>query len=196
MTLNRVPDNFFESSEQSAFSPSMVVPGIEPSEDRLLHGRLFSYPDTQRYRVGANYLMLPVNRPIAAVNNGNQAGFMNFGSTKSDVNYEPSVTTGGIRNDESLIYSQAPLTGTVEQRPIRKQLNFKQAGELYRSFTEAQRANLIRNFAVDLGKVRDANIKARIVSHVYQADADYGTRLAAAVNVSLDVVKSMTTMEE
>ena len=196
MTLNRVPDNFFESTEQSAFSPGMVVPGIEASEDRLLQGRLFSYADTQRYRVGTNYLMLPVNRPTAAAQNGNQGGSMNAGGTHSDVNYEPSVTTGPAQADPKFTYSQAPLTGTVQQQPIEKTLNFKQAGELYRSFTEAQRANLIKNLAGDLGKVRDPKVKTRIVAHFYQADADYGTRLAQAVNVTLDAVKSATTSLE
>ncbi|TOF92783.1 catalase, partial [Vibrio parahaemolyticus] len=67
-----------------------LVPGIEPSEDRLLQGRIFSYADTQLYRIGANGLSLPVNRPPVAVNNGNQDGQGNIGQTTSGVNYEPS----------------------------------------------------------------------------------------------------------
>ncbi|WP_144481614.1 catalase, partial [Bacillus subtilis] len=63
MTLNRNPKNFFAEVEQAAFTPSATVNGIEPSEDKLLQGRLFSYPDTQRYRLGANYLQIPVNCP-------------------------------------------------------------------------------------------------------------------------------------
>ncbi|MFO0880079.1 MAG: catalase [Gemmataceae bacterium] len=191
LTLNRVPSNFFQFSEQSAFSPGMVVPGIEPSEDRLLQGRLFSYADTQRYRLGANYLTLPVNRPVARVSNGNQDGAMNPDVTEGEVNYSPSVTTGGRRDDARFEASKAPLTPRVEQKPIRKTLNFQQAGELYRSFTTAERENLIRNLAGDLGKVRNSTVKTRMVSHFYQADVDYGTRLAEAVGVDLTEVKRL-----
>lgn len=190
MTLNRVPDNFFQSTEQSAFSPGMIVPGIEPSEDRLLQGRLFSYADTQRHRIGANYLMLPVNRPLVAVTNGNQDGAMNLDQTKGEVNYEPSVTTGGIQDRSDKEYSRQPLGSRVEQKPISKTRNFQQAGELYRSFSDSEKANLISNLAGDLGKVRNGKIKATMVSYFFQADEDYGTRLAQAVGVSLDDVKA------
>jgi catalase len=190
MTLNRVPENFFQFSEQAAFAPGMVVPGIEPSEDKMLQGRLFSYADTQRYRVGINYLMLPVNRPYADVSNNNQDGKMNFGVTTSDVNYEPSVTTGGRRDTGEKEYSKAPLKGTVVQQPIAKTLNFKQAGDLYLSFTDEQKANLIKNLAGDLGKVKNEKVKLAMVSHFYKANADYGTRLAKAVNVEVDAVKA------
>jgi catalase len=193
LTLNRVPENFFQFTEQSAFAPGMLVPGIEPSEDRMLQGRLFSYADTQRYRVGTNYLMLPVNRPYATVDNNNQDGAMNFGITSGDVNYEPSVTTGGRRDLAPAKYSQAPLSGSVQQQPIEKTLNFRQAGELYRSFTEVERANLIKNLAGDLGKVKNPAVKVQIVSHFYQADVEYGSKLAAALGVSLDDVKARIT---
>ncbi|WP_114241958.1 catalase, partial [Acinetobacter baumannii] len=79
LTLNRMPKNFFQETEQSAFAPGNLIPGIEPSEDRLLQGRVFSYSDTQLYRLGANYQQIPVNRPRVAVNNNNQEGFMNMG---------------------------------------------------------------------------------------------------------------------
>ncbi len=189
MTLNRLPDNFFQSTEQSAFSPGMIVPGIEPSEDRLLQGRLFSYADTQRHRIGANYLMLPINRPIVPVHNGNQDGALNFEHTKGDVNYEPSVTRGGRNDQTEKEYSKQPLGSQVEQRPIAKTQDFKQAGELYRSLSDAEKANLISNLAGDLSKVAHAAVKAKVVSHFFQADEDYGTRLAKAVSVSLEDVK-------
>ncbi|WP_425615466.1 catalase [Anatilimnocola sp. NA78] len=191
MTLNRVPNNFFEVTEQVAFSPGMVVPGIEPSEDRLLQGRLFSYADTQRYRVGVNYLMLPVNRPLVDVVNNNQAGKMNFGDTKSDVNYQPSVTSNSPVEDPAARASQAPLSGHVEQQRIAKTLNFQQAGELYRSFTAEQQKNLISNLVGDMKKVRDKQIRLRMIGFFYQADADYGTRLSEALGDSLDDAKAL-----
>ncbi len=90
MTLNRNPKNFFAEVEQVAFSPSATVNGIEPSEDKLLQGRLFSYPDTQRYRLGANYLQIPVNCPYAAVHNQQRDGAMQINQNPSTINYEPS----------------------------------------------------------------------------------------------------------
>ncbi|HEX4613212.1 MAG TPA: catalase [Urbifossiella sp.] len=189
MTLNRVPANFFQFTEQAAFSPGMLVPGIEASEDRLLQGRLFSYADTQRYRLGANYLDLPVNRPAAPVSNVNQGGALNGNVTTSDVNYSPSVTTGGRRDDRTYEASKGPITGGVQQQPIRKTLDFKQAGELYRSLTPGQRENLIRNLAGDLGQVRNPVVKLRMLSHFYRADVEYGTRLAEAVGADVAEVR-------
>ena len=83
MTLNKNPGNVFLETEQAALAPSNLVPGIEPSEDRLLQGRIFSYADTQLHRVGTNGLQLPINRPRAAVTNYNQDGSMNPGSKQS-----------------------------------------------------------------------------------------------------------------
>ncbi|MFQ3648860.1 MAG: catalase [Gemmataceae bacterium] len=194
LTLNKVPSNFFQFSEQVAFSPAMVVPGIEPSEDRLLQGRLFSYADTQRYRLGTNYLMLPVNRPKVEVRNNNIDGAMNFGISDSDVNYEPSITTNGRTDTRSAEYSKLPSTGPVVQQPITKTLNFKQAGERYRSFSEAERANLIKNLSDALGQVKNQTVKLRMLSFFYQADKEYGSRLAEAVGVKLaDVQKLLAT---
>jgi catalase len=191
LTLNKVPSNFFQFTEQSAFSPGILVPGIEASEDKMLQGRLFSYADTQRYRVGTNYLMLPVNRPVSAVTSNNQDGQGNFGTTASDVNYEPSVTTGGRTDDPKFMSSKLPQTGPVVQQPIAKTLNFKQAGDLYRSYGESEKANLIKNLAGDLGKVKNEAVKVKVVSYFLRADPDYGARLAAAVNVKLDDVKKV-----
>lgn len=190
LTLNKVPANFFQFSEQSAFSPGILVPGVEASEDKMLQGRLFSYADTQRHRVGVNYLMLPVNKPLAAVNSNNQDGAGNVGVTTSDVNYEPSVTTGGRADRPEYESSkQVAAGGPPVQQPIQKTLDFKQAGELYRSFTTGQRDNLIKNLAGDLGKVKNAAVKAQVVSHFYRADAEYGTRLAEAVGADLADVR-------
>ncbi|VTS07476.1 catalase [Tuwongella immobilis] len=188
LTLNRVPDNFFQFTEQAAFSPGMVVPGVEPSEDRLLQGRLFSYADTQRYRMGANYLMLPVNRPYAAVHSNNQDGSMNFGQTASDVNYEPSRTNGSRRDDAEAEYSKAPLTGGIQQQRIRKTDNFRQAGDRLRAMSKSEHANFLANLAGDLGKVRDVQTRIIMVSYFFQADPATGEALAKAVDVSMEAV--------
>lgn len=90
--LDRNPDNFFADIEQAAFSPSRLVPGIEPSPDKLLQGRLFSYPDTQRHRLNTNYAQIPVNCPHATrVRNQQRDGLMRVDGHGGDAaSYSPS----------------------------------------------------------------------------------------------------------
>ena len=95
MTLNKIPKNFFQFSEQSAFSPAVFVPGIEPSEDRLLQGRLFSYSDTQRYRLGINYQFLPVNRAKNEIKTFGQDGRgATIEADDKHINYQPNSFNG------------------------------------------------------------------------------------------------------
>ncbi len=191
MTLNKVPDNFFSSTEMAGFSPGVLVPGIAASPDRLLQGRLFSYADTQRYRLGANYQMLPVNAPRVKVRNGGQDGFMNFALQKGEVNYQPSR----MKNDNA--YSDNPkitqarykISGMAEKRAIRIKAPFKQAGEFYRSLDSRQKTNLIKNLSGDLSKVKSREVREIMTAHFYLADRDYGSRLAKYVNVDLASVK-------
>src|SRR5208337_3893177 len=104
MVLDRNPENYFAEVEESAFGPASVVPGIEFSADKLLQGRIFSYPDTQRHRLGANYLQLPINRPQTPVSNNQRDGAMQYapygGGT---VNYEPNTLAGGMPREASPI---------------------------------------------------------------------------------------------
>ncbi|MEN8280113.1 catalase [Acinetobacter gerneri] len=189
LTLNRMPKNFFNETEQAAFAPGNLVPGIEPSEDRLLQGRIFSYSDTQMYRLGANHQQIPVNRPLVKVNNNNQEGAMNIDERDSNVNYEPSIKEPKPATEKARAV-QTPLMGTVMQKAIKKQQNFKQAGDLYRSYSAVEKTDLIRNLAADLGQVKDAETKHIMLSYFYKADADYGTRLTAATKGNLAVVKA------
>lgn len=189
LTLNRMPKNFFNETEQAAFAPGNLVPGIEPSEDRLLQGRIFSYSDTQMYRLGANHQQIPVNRPLVKVNNNNQEGAMNIGERDSNVNYEPSIKEPKPATEKARAV-QTPLMGTVMQNAIKKQQNFKQAGDLYRSYSVVEKTDLIRNLAADLGQVKDAETKHIMLSYFYKADADYGTRLTAATKGDLAMVKA------
>ncbi|MBC8043033.1 MAG: catalase [Rhizobacter sp.] len=183
MILNRMPDNFFEETEQSAFAPGNLVPGIEASEDRLLQGRLFSYFDTQRYRMGSNFQQLPINRPKVAVNTYNQDGALTNRGAKGDVNYQPSVTGDSYKDNPSYEYARTPLKGTTLQRAITKTLNFKQAGDLYRSFTEKEKASLIRNLSGELAGVKNKGVQRKMVGYFYKADKDYGTRLSKALGI-------------
>ncbi|AVS67708.1 catalase [Paracidovorax avenae] len=189
MVLNKNVDNFFQETEQVAMAPANIVPGIEPSEDRLLQGRVFSYADTQLYRVGTNGLSLPVNRPRVAVNNGNQDGTLNTGHTTSGVNYEPSRLEPRPQ-DPTARYSQLPLTGTTQQAKIAKEQNFKQAGDLYRSYGKKEQQDLIQSFGESLAGA-DAESKHIILSFLYKADPEYGTGVARVAKGDLVRVKQL-----
>jgi catalase len=190
MTLNRNPANIFQETEQSAFAPSNLVPGIEASEDRLLQGRMFSYADTQMYRVGANTLQLPINRPRTAAANNNQDGALNAGQRTGTVNYEPS-RSAMLSEASASKSSQSPLSGTTQQQRIAKTLNFRQAGEFYRSLDPQQQKNLVANLAGDLGQVKNPVIRDAMLSHFYKADAAYGKAITLAVGGNVDAVSKL-----
>jgi catalase len=191
MTLNKVPDNFFDTTEQAAFCPCAMVPGIEPSPDRMLQGRLFAYADTQRYRVGPNYMELPVNRPLVAVSNNNIDGTMQSAARKGDINYEPTSAANTPAEQPAYRFSQYPVSGRTQQKAIDKQDNFRQAGEFYRALDKHEQDDLIKNLAADLVQVKSIETKRAMVSHFYEADQEYGTRLAAAVGVDVKDIHAM-----
>jgi catalase len=182
LTLNRNPANVFQETEQSAHAPSNLVPGIEPSEDRLLQGRLFSYADTQLHRVGTNHAQLPINAPKIAVNSNNQDGAADSGARTGAVNYEPSRVEPKPQ-DAAYKSSALTLRGTTQQARIAKTLNFRQAGEFYRSLSAQEKANLVANLSADLRAVKSEGTKYTMLSHFHKADADYGRALAKAVNL-------------
>lgn len=191
LVLNRVPDNYFEETEQAAFSPANMIPGIEPSEDRLFQGRLFSYADTQRYRIGANAHQLPINSPRnAEVENHTQNGQLSSATTTRDVNYQPSRSIA-VDDNRQHAYSSTPISGSTQQIPFHKKQNFRQAGEFYRSFDEQGRRNLVANFSHDLGTVESQVVRETIAAFLYNADAEYGKEVAKNIDVDLERVQEV-----
>jgi catalase len=188
MTLNRMPKNFFNETERYAPAPSNLIPGIEPSEDRMLQGRLFSYADTQRYRLGINHQLFPINHPRVPVQNHNVDGEGQFRQKEQDVNYQPSRRSG-LTEDTRFKAHATPVSGTVQQIPFEKTQNFKQAGDLYRGFSDTDKTNLISNLKGEFDQIADPEIKLIWGSYLYKADADYGTRFAQATGIPLDAVK-------
>lgn len=180
MTLDRMPTNYFEEVEQLAFSPGVMVPGIEASEDRLLQGRIFSYADTQRYRLGSNYLDIAVNRPKVPVASYTQEGAFSAKGL-GDVNF--SGIGSPLAANRTYESSTRAVAGTTQQASIRKTLNFAQAGELYRSFNPGERERLVENLAGDLGQVRRADVKITMAAHFMKADPAYGRAVAKAVHL-------------
>ncbi|EGR30659.1 hypothetical protein IMG5_126640 [Ichthyophthirius multifiliis] len=180
MVLNRNPENYFAETEQSAFSPSHLVPGIEPSLDKMLQGRLFSYPDTHRHRLGGNYDQIPINCPYRAkVSNGQRDGFMVVnGNQGSKPNYEPSSFHKFITRPETKLSTQR-VTGLVGRfKPAHPNDDFSQPGALYRKImNEQQRNNTVQNI---LGNLKNANrdIQERQIKIFYKCDAEYGQKIA------------------
>ncbi len=185
MVLDRNPDNYFAEVEQSAFNPANFVPGIGPSPDKMLQGRLFSYGDAQRYRLGINHTALPVNRARAteAANYGRD-GSMRFDSNGGRVkNYEPNSFNGPAQSNQaqSRPLEMHGMSGAQKATLHREDNDFVQAGSLYRLMTEPEKERLVENIAQGLAAVSCDEIIERSVSHFSQADADYGRRIAERV---------------
>lgn len=190
MTLNRIPANFFEEVEQSAFSPGTLVPGIEPSEDKLLQGRIFSYFDTQRYRMGTNFQQIAVNRPRVAVRTNNQDGAFASRGGNGEVNYEPSAQSGAYKDPIVYKASTPTYSQAVTRAAISKQDHFGQAGEFYRGLSKEEQANLVMNLTGDLKQVKLRLTQAKMVGHFYMADRGLGTQLATALGLSREEVEA------
>ena len=176
MTLNRIPHNFFQTTEQSAFPVSDLVPGIEPSEDKILQARLFSMQDSQFHRLGANFHQIPINRPHVRVLNYDQDGQGDQSKRQNEVNYEPSVSMCTYKPNARYRAVETPR-GTR----IAKANDFEQAGMFYRSLDKAGQDRLIANLGGALKEVKNNNVKQTILSYCYKADADYGSRLTLLV---------------
>ncbi|HKQ81884.1 MAG TPA: catalase [Steroidobacteraceae bacterium] len=188
LVLDRNPDNFFAEMEQAAFSPSTLVPGIEPSPDKLLQGRLFSYPDTQRHRLGTNYALIPVNCPYARkATNYQRDGLMRVdGNGGSAPNYSPNSAHGPVA-DPRAAEQPIPLHGTsgrTEYNQVQRADDFEQAGLLYRVMPEEERARLIANIAGHLGQAQ-RDVQRRQVQHFLEADIEYGQRVIRALGIEV-----------
>jgi catalase len=188
MVLDRNPVNYFAEVEQVAFGTGVLVDGLDFSDDKLLQGRTFSYSDTQRYRVGTNYLQLPINRPHVRVATNQRDGQMTYhvdgveAGENPHVNYEPS-TLGGLREAASSGPAHEPwVEGPVQKRKISRTNDFRQAGEAWRGFEEWEREDLVSNL-VDALSQCTLHIQETMVSHFLQADADYGRRVAQGLGL-------------
>jgi catalase len=183
--LDHNPENYFAEVEQAAFDPANFVPGIGPSPDKMLQGRLFSYGDAHRYRLGVNHTQLPVNRPHAAqVHNYSRDGFMRFDANSGrEKNHEPNSFNGPIQTGHAL---WAPMeiqgmTGNYAPEHHPDDNDFVQAGNLYRLMNEAAKQRLVANIAGHLSQVSKDDIVERSLSHLRKADGDYGDRVLKAV---------------
>lgn len=185
MTLNRNPKNVFAETESVGFNPGVLVPGMLPSEDKMLQGRLFSYSDTQRYRIGTNYLQLPINCPFAAVNNYQRDGKMPINQQESSINYEPNSYENTPKEDLTYQDIEQPITGIAGKQTIEKTNDFGQAGQVWRKYSQAEQDSVIKNIVADWQHVAE-KIYMRALCNFYRADEELGQRLATEMNVDLE----------
>ncbi|HZH67589.1 MAG TPA: catalase [Chitinophagales bacterium] len=188
--LNRNPNNYFAEIEQVAFTPANVVPGISFSPDRMLQGRLFSYGDAQRYRLGVNHHQIPVNSPkaVGCPHSFHRDGQMRVdGNLGSELHYEPN--SYGNWTDSPKDNLPPEKGGDVYRYDFREDDSdyFTQPGLLFRAMTKEQQQVLFDNTARNMGD-STLQIKHRHIYHCYQADPNYGKGVAAALNISIDDV--------
>jgi catalase len=188
MELNRWPDNYFAEVEQAAFGPSNVVPGISFSPDRMLQARLFSYNDTVRYRLGANFYQIPVNAPKCPVMSYHRDGKMrvdgNLGGTTS---FNPN-SAGLWDNQPEFAEPPLPLEGEAAHFDhYVDDDHWEQPGNLFRLMTPVQQQALFDNTARAMGDARQ-HIKERHIANCLRADPAYGAGVARALGLDLKEV--------
>lgn len=184
LVLNRNPVNYFAEVEQLAFDPGNMPPGIEPSPDKMLQGRLFSYPDTHRHRLGPNYLQIPVNCPFRArVANYQRDGPMCMGDNQGGApNYYPNSFGAPEHQPQHALEYSTPAAGDVRRYNSANDDNVSQVRTFYTSvLNEEQRRRLCENIA---GHLKDAQlfIQKKAVKNFSDVHPDYGARIQALLD--------------
>lgn len=188
--LNRNPDNYFQDVEQAAFTPANVVPGISFSPDRMLQGRLFSYGDAQRYRLGVNHHQIPVNAPRCPFHSYHRDGAMRVdGNHGSRLHYEPN-TYGEWQEQPDFREPPMALEGVAGRHDFRADDDdyFTQPGDLFRLMPADAQQRLFDNTARAI-KGAERHILIRHISHCYKADPAYGEGVAKALGIPMSDVK-------
>jgi len=183
IVLNRNPKNYFAEVEQLAFSPAHLVPGIEPSPDKMLQGRLYSYSDTHRHRLGSNYLQIPVNCPFnTRVKNYQRDGPQVVDDNQAGApNYFPNSFQGPVDNIQN-VENSVHIAGDIQRYNTADDDNFSQVGLFWNNvLSPAEQTRLVENIA---GHLKDAQdfIQKRAVGNFAQADREFGRRLRAALD--------------
>jgi catalase len=186
MVLDRNPDNYFAQIEQAAFEPANMVPGIGPSPDKMLLGRMFSYPDAHRYRIGTNYLQLPVNAPRAEVHSYNKDGSMRYRHNGDRPMYAPN-SYGGPKADPQYEMPTWSASGEMVRSAYTKRRDdddFGQAGTLYRKvLDDAAQSRLAYNITQHL-KGCEPPVLGRAIEYWTNVDRGLGARVATMTGVA------------
>jgi len=188
MTLDRYPDNFFAETEQVAFCPANIIPGVDFSNDPLLQGRLFSYLDTQLSRLGGpNFHQLPINAPKVDIANNQRDGHMQMAVPKGRVAYEPqSLQPDSPLEADSGFASFADPTEAGAKGRIRRASfadHYSQPRQFYRSQTAIEQAHIASALVFELSKVEAPHVREAMVAHLRNIDEDLARRVAAGLSM-------------
>jgi catalase len=187
LVLNRNPENFFAEIEQAAFEPANMVPGIGTSPDKMLLGRLFSYPDTHRHRIGTNYLQLPVNQPQAEVHSYNKDGGMRYRHNGNQPVYAPN-SYSGPQADSSLGEASWSTSGELVRSAYTlhaEDNDFIQAGNLYRHILDnTGRDHLVSNIVGHMSQGVERFVQERAVNLWRKVDSEFGERIAQGLGIA------------
>lgn len=183
MVLNKNPENYFAEVEQAAFAPTNIVPGMGFSPDKVLQARIFSYPDAQRYRMGSNYQLLPVNKPQCPFHHYQRDGAMRFDDNGgANANYDPNGLQGPVEN---AAYREPPLEvqGHVDRYDHRHgNDDYIQAGTLYRLMSQPEKDRLIHNIVTSMRGI-PVDIQRAQIEHFLRADREYGLGIARGLGI-------------
>ena len=187
MVLDRWPDNFFAETEQAAFHPGHVVPGVEFSDDPLLQGRIFSYTDTQLKRLGGpNFHELPINRPKCPMHNFQRDGMARTEIDRGRVSYEPnSLVPAGPRETPNgfVTYPKVRAGDKLRERSPTFADHYSQARMFWRSMTEPEQRHIVSAFTFELSKVETIAIRTRMLGHLKVIEPELHDRVANAMNM-------------
>ena len=188
MVLDRWPDNFFAETEQVAYCPANIVPGIDFSNDPLLQGRLFSYVDTQLSRLGSvNFHQIPINAPKCPFGNQQRDGHMQMAQPAGRVAYEPnSLSENSPRETPVKSFHSAAVTETGGKGRIRAESfadHYSQARQFYLSQTSYEQAHIASALVFELSKVEHVHIRQAIVGHLRHVEEDLAKRVAAGLGL-------------
>jgi catalase len=192
LTLNRNPDNFFAETEQVAFHPGHIVPGIDFTSDPLLQGRLFSYTDTQLIRLGGpNFHEIPINRPVAPLHNHQRDGYMRQMMNRGRVSYEPNSLGGGCpmqaKGDMGgfVSYGEKLDGHKVRARSESFLDHFSQAALFWASQSEPEKDHLVEALCFELGKVEVPDIRTRMLGLLAHVDQTLARRVGQGLGLGV-----------
>src|SRR5688572_9648553 len=196
MTLNRNVEDHHNENEQIAMGTGVLVDGLDFSDDKMLVGRTFSYSDTQRYRVGPNYLQLPVNQPKGApgVHTNQRGGQMSYSEDLAPgqnphVNFEPSIHNG-LHEAERKPNNQPELRGRLTQSVIERRNDYVQARARYCTMMDWERDDLVLNMGTLLSQC-ERDVPERMLWHLFLVHDEYGTRVGRHLGMTAADVKSL-----
>lgn len=192
LVLNRNPDNFFAETEQVAFHPGHIVPGIDFTNDPLLQGRLFSYTDTQLSRLGSpNFHEIPINRPVAPVHNNQRDAHMRQTINTGRVAYQPNSLAGGCPFQAKMAEGGfVSFTEKIDAKKIRGRSksffdHFSQATLFFKSQSEAEQRHIVNALSFELGKVEVEAIRSRMIGLLSQVDKHLAEKVASNLGMSV-----------